>query len=284
MKVLITGGNGQLGSELKNKTKSLGWETRFIDIEDLDLTDVEKVTQYLSYFRPDYIINCAAYTAVDKAESDKENATSINAKVPELLSKLSASLNSRLIHISTDYVYSGKDFLPIKETSTPAPESIYGKTKLLGEQLVQKNSEAIILRTSWLYSIYGNNFVKSMISLGKEKDQLGVVFDQVGSPTNAEDLADATTKIILFSRENKKWPHGIYNYSNEGVASWYDFACDIMETKGLNCKINPIETKDYPLPAPRPNYSNMNKNKIKTTFNIEIPHWRSSLKKVLEVL
>ncbi len=284
MKVLVTGGNGQLGSELKDATHKLDWETRFIDIEDLDLTDTAKVSDYLNKFKPDYIINCAAYTAVDRAESDKDNAMAINAHMPGFLSKLSASLNSRLIHISTDYVYSGKDFSPIKETTPEAPDSVYGKTKLVGEQLVLQNSKSIIIRTSWLYSKYGHNFVKSMIRLGMEKDQLGVVFDQVGSPTNAEDLAEAIIKIITYSNAENIWVDGIYNYSNEGVTSWYDFACEIMELKGLYCRINPIESKDYPLPAPRPHYSVMNKNKIKNTFNIEIPYWRDTLKKVLEVL
>ncbi len=284
MRVLITGAKGQLGNEIGVLTDNYKWDFRFTDIDELDLTNVNKVKMYIADYKPDYVINCAAYTAVDKAETDNSGAETLNARVPENLSILSIKNGYKLIHISTDYVFSGKGYIPWKEDDITQPESVYGSSKLLGELLVLKNCKPIIIRTSWLYSTFGNNFVKSMIRLGKEKEKLGVVFDQVGSPTYAADLAQTVLDIISFSEKNKSWKSGIYHYSNEGVASWYDFASEIMELAGLDCKAMPIETADYPLPAPRPMYSVMNKQKIKTAFHLEIPYWKDSLKKMIRKL
>jgi dTDP-4-dehydrorhamnose reductase len=226
------------------------------------------------------IINCAAYTAVDKAETDIENADIENRKAVKKLALISKELNIKLIHISTDYVFDGKNFKPYCEEFQTNPQGIYGKTKLDGENEMRdinpKNS--IIIRTSWVYSSFRNNFVKTMLRLGKEKEFLGVIFDQVGTPTYARDLAKAILDIIP-QIKNKKVE--IYNYSNEGVLSWYDFAKEIMRMAKLNCKVNPIETFQYPTPAKRPHYSLLNKSKIKSTFNVEIPYWKDSLDECL---
>lgn len=284
MKILITGANGQLGNEIKLISENFPWNFDFTDIDELNLTNPKEVKTYLLKHKPDYVINCAAYTAVDKAESDTSGAELLNSRVPENLSILSKKLNFKLIHISTDYVFSGESFIPWKEEDPTLPESVYGATKRLGELLVIKNSQSVIIRTSWLYSKFGNNFVKSMMKLGKERESLGVVFDQIGTPTYAADLAQAVLNIIKYSEETQTWKGGIYHYSNEGVTSWYDFAVEIMGLVELQCKINPIETKEYPLPAPRPKYSVMNKKKIRSAFDITIPHWRESLKKAIEQL
>ncbi len=284
MKVLITGANGQLGSEIKPLSENYNWEFIFTDINELNLVNPDEVKSYIINHKPDYIVNCAAYTAVDKAESDTAGAELLNARVPENLSILSKKLDFKLIHISTDYVFSGKGYIPWKEVDKTNPESVYGSTKLLGELLVRKNSEAIIIRTSWLYSVYGNNFVKNMIKYGNDKGSLRVVFDQTGTPTNATDLARAILDILQYSEDKQKWKSGIYHYSNEGVTSWYDFAITIMEMAGIKCHIVPIETKDYPFSAPRPHYSVMNKEKIRNTFGLSIPHWKESLKQVIDKL
>lgn len=284
MKILVTGANGQLGSEIKALSKNYNWNFRFIDIDDLDLTNSENTKVYIAEYSPDYLINCAAYTAVDKSETDIDNATLVNALIPERLGKLARELNFKIIHISTDYVFSGKSYMPLKESDPTDPESVYGKTKLQGEKLLMKQVEAIIIRTSWLYSVYGNNFVKSIIRLGTERDKLGIVFDQIGSPTNATDLANTVLKIIEHTIKHNSWKSGVYHFSNEGVTSWYDFALTILEMVNISCKVNPIESKDYPVPAPRPHFSVMNKQKIKSNFNIEIPHWKISLKRMIEQL
>jgi dTDP-4-dehydrorhamnose reductase len=229
------------------------------------------------------IINCAAYTAVDKAESDEINADLVNRKAVKKLALVSKELSIKLIHISTDYVFDGKSYKPYLEEFQTNPQSIYGKTKLEGEkELININPpNSIIIRTSWVYSYYGNNFVKTMLKLGKEKESLGVIYDQVGTPTYAKDLARMIYEIIP-QIENSKVE--IYNYSSEGVLSWYDFAKEIMRMAKLTCKVNPIETKDYPTPAKRPHYSLLNKNKIKSTFNIEIPYWKDGLDDCLKRL
>lgn len=279
MKIIVTGANGQLGSELKQIANNIAnTEFFYTDIDTLDLSNQKDLENYIANTAPSIIINCAAYTAVDKAETDQDNAALINTKVPEHLAKLSKSLNFKLIHISTDYVFSGEQFLPTTEDTPTEPKSVYGKTKLLGEQLVQAASDAVIIRTSWLYSVFGHNFVKSMLKFGAERDQLGVVYDQVGTPTNAADLAQAIANIINNYHSTTEWKSGIYHFSNEGVCSWYDFAIAIMEQAQLNCKVNPIRTEEYPVPAPRPAFSVMNKEKIKETFNFAIPYWRDSLK------
>lgn len=282
MKILVTGANGQLGSEIKELSKShSSTEFIFTDIDELDLTDIKVAEKFIREVRPNYIVNCAAYTAVDKAESDKEFARLLNATIPGELARISKLYNSRYIHISTDYVFSGKSHLPLKEDDETLPPSVYGQTKLEGEKQVMSQTDAIIIRTSWLYSKHGNNFVKSMLKFGKEREHLGVVFDQIGSPTSAADLATAILSVIDFSEMNSCWNNGIYHYSNEGVCSWFDFAVEIMKFGKIDCHVNPIESHEYPVPAPRPAYSVMNKKKIKTTFNLNIPFWRDSLEKVI---
>jgi dTDP-4-dehydrorhamnose reductase len=281
IKVLVTGSNGQLGSEIKKISGSFPEiEFSFTDVDELDITNPWKVADYLTSFKPQYLINCAAYTAVDKAETDLSAATLINATAVGILAEQSAEIDCRIIHVSTDYVFNGKGPRPYKEDDRVDPQSVYGRTKREGEKLCQKmNANSLIIRTSWLYSAFGNNFVKTMIRLGNEKPELGVIVDQIGTPTNAADLAQAILTIIssVISVE-KPFVSGIYHYSNEGVASWYDFAKAIFELGGINCKARPIATEEYPSLVPRPPYSVLNKSKIKLTFGIQIPHWRDSLR------
>ncbi len=276
MKILITGAYGQLGNEIKLQSKDYpGWQFVFTDVDSLDITDEEAVKQYFLANNFDFVINCAAYTAVDKAESDFDTAQKVNALAPKLLAKYSKSIGAKLIHVSTDYVFAGDAHLPYQETDAVAPNGAYGKTKLEGEQNCQtENSETVIIRTAWLYSAFGNNFVKTMLRLGKEKEELGVVFDQVGSPTYAADLAAAILKVA----GSGKFVPGIYHYSNEGVASWYDFSKAIFELTGIDCKVNPVLSENFPTPAKRPAYSVLNKSKIRDTFDLDIPYWRDSLK------
>jgi dTDP-4-dehydrorhamnose reductase len=280
IKVLVTGTNGQLGSEIR-KISALFPEIEFAftDVDELDITNPWKVADYLASFKPAYLINCAAYTAVDKAETDLSAATLLNATAVGILAEQSAEIACKIIHISTDYVFSGRGPLPYKEDDRVDPQSVYGKTKLEGEKLCQKmNPDSLIIRTSWLYSTFGNNFVKTMVRLGNEKSELGVIVDQIGTPTHAADLASAILMIISSAaKDGKAFIPGIYHYSNEGVASWYDFANAIFEIGKINCKAKPIATEDYPSPVPRPPYSVFNKSKIKLIFGIQIPHWRDSL-------
>ena len=274
--ILVTGSNGQVGSEIKAISSDYSYNFFFTDRNNIDITSKDSIKEFCKTNNINVIINCAAYTAVDKAQSDEINADLINRKAVKKLALVSQELNIKLIHISTDYVFDGKNFKPYCEEFQTNPQSIYGKTKLDGENEMRdinpKNS--IIIRTSWIYSYYGNNFVKTMLRLGKEKEELGVIFDQIGTPTYAKDLAKTILDIVP-QIENSKVE--IYNYSNEGVLSWYDFAKEIMKMAKLNCKINPIETYQYPTPAKRPHFSLLNKNKIKSTFNIEIPYWKDGL-------
>ncbi|HAQ18222.1 MAG TPA: dTDP-4-dehydrorhamnose reductase [Prolixibacteraceae bacterium] len=280
IKVLVTGANGQLGSEIR-KISGLFSEIEFAftDVDELDITNPWKVADYLTSFKPAFLINCAAYTAVDKAETDISTATLLNATAVGILAEQSAEIACKIIHISTDYVFSGKGPRPYQEDDRVNPQSVYGKTKLEGETLCQElNPERLIIRTSWLYSAFGNNFVKTMIRLGNERPEVGVIADQIGSPTNAADLALAILTIISsVTNGEKPFVPGIYHYSNEGVASWYDFAKAIFEIAGINCLVKPITTEDYPSPVQRPPYSVMNKSKIKLNFGLKIPHWRDSL-------
>jgi dTDP-4-dehydrorhamnose reductase len=287
MKILVTGAYGQLGNEIKILSKKYS-EFRFVftDVDTLDITDENQVRRFFEKEKPEFVINCAAYTAVDKAESEMETAQLINATAPALLAKHSVKHNSGFIHISTDYVFNGKTFVPYSETDPVQPESIYGKTKLAGENLIRSSeSKAVIIRTSWLYSSFGNNFVKTMLRLGKERDLLKVVFDQVGTPTYAADLANAVLSIAsVYEKQPENFTTGVYHYSNEGVASWYDFAKSIFEISGLSCNVLPVLSDEFPTPAKRPHYSVLNKSKIKSTFNLEIPYWKDSLKKCIEKL
>ena len=279
-KILVTGSNGQLGSEI-HKIAGLfsELEIAFTDVAELDITDPWKVADYLTVFKPQFLVNCAAYTAVDKAEADAETATLLNATAVHILAEQSAEIGCKMIHISTDYVFDGKGPRPYRETDPVDPQSVYGKTKLEGEILCRKfNPDSLIIRTSWLYSAFGNNFVKTMVRLGNEKPELGVIADQIGSPTNAADLARAILTIISsVSSGSKSFEPGTYHYSNEGVASWYDFTKAIFDIKRINCLVNPIASEDYPSPVKRPPYSVMNKSKIKLIFGLQIPYWRDSL-------
>lgn len=270
-KILITGGTGQLGRELKNLLP----DAISTGSSDLDIIDLDAVNSFIKNNDIKTIINCAAYTAVDKAEETFDTAYKTNVIGPYNLAKMGL----KLIHISTDYVFDGNSNKPYKEEDNTNPISVYGKTKRKGEEEILKNSNnAIILRTAWLYSSYGNNFLKTMIRLGQEKEEINVVSDQIGSPTYAGDLADAIVKILPQINETNK---GIYHYTNEGVCSWYDFAITIMELSNLNCKVNPIPSFKYPTKATRPFYSVLDKTKIKETFNIEINHWSEGLKRCL---
>lgn len=272
--ILVTGSNGQLGSELKELEKNFPQNNFiFTDIAELDLTKSEIVNTFITDYNIEVCINCAAYTAVDKAEDDQELALLVNAKAVENLAKACKIANARLIHISTDYVFDGTNHMPYVETDSPSPNSYYGYSKLEGEKAVSNNIDNfVIIRTSWLYSSFGNNFVKTMIRLGKERDELGVVVDQIGTPTAAADLAFA----IMSTVESNK--SGIYHFSNQGVISWYDFAISIMDICNLDCKVKPIESKDFPAKANRPFYSVLNKAKISNDFNLDIPYWLDSLK------
>lgn len=283
LNILVTGANGQLGSELRELAGGYEYNFYFTDRETLDITNQATVTNFIEANNIDTFINCAAYTAVDKAESDEEMADAVNHLAVKNLATISQAKDIKLIHVSTDYVFNGQNFRPYVESDPTVPNGVYGKTKLEGEQALQtinpKNS--IIIRTSWVYSSYGANFVKTMLRLGKEKESLGVIFDQVGTPTYARDLAKAILEIIpKLNNENVE----IYHYSNEGVLSWYDFAKEIMKMAKLPCQINPIETFQYPTPAKRPHYSLLNKSKIKKDFGIVIPYWKDGLDDCLKRL
>ena len=281
--ILVTGSMGQLGSEIKELSSNYNYNFFFTTRDDIDITSKDSIKEFCQTNSINVIINCAAYTAVDKAQSDIENADLVNRKAVKKLSIVAKELDIKLIHISTDYVFDGKNFKPYVEEFQTNPQSVYGKTKLDGEnELLDINPlNSIIIRTSWVYSYYGNNFVKTMLRLGKEKEELGVIFDQVGTPTYAKDLAITILNIIP-QIENSKIE--IYNYSNEGVLSWYDFAKEIMKMAKLDCKIKAIETYQYPTPAKRPHYSILNKAKIKKRFNIEIPYWKDGLDDCLKRL
>jgi dTDP-4-dehydrorhamnose reductase len=285
--ILVTGANGQLGNELHE----LGalypdYTFTFISRSELDLSNTEDIWAYFIDKTFGVIINCAAYTAVDKAESEQALAKAINTTAVATLARIAKEKNSSLIHISTDYVFDGKNFKPYSETDPVNAQGIYGQTKLDGEQamLAINPANSIIIRTSWVYSSFGNNFVKTMLRLGKEREELGVIYDQVGTPTYARDLAQAILSIIQHPILNTQKATEIYHFSNEGVCSWYDFAKAIFEISAIHCNVKPIETKDYPTPAKRPHYSLLNKAKIKNTYNITIPYWKDSLQECLDVL
>lgn len=278
MKILITGSNGQLGSELRTIAEGYPlYEFLYTDVNELNITDESSVNHFFELHNPDVIINCAAYTAVDKAETDEETAYLVNAVATGNLARAASECGAFMVHISTDYVYDGNNHIPYTETERINPLSVYGKSKAAGEDAVhQANGKAIIIRTSWLYSAFGNNFVKTMIKYGRERDSLNVVFDQIGTPTDAHDLAKAILDSLPLALTADMIE--VYHYSNEGVASWYDFAIAIHQFADIDCKVNPIPSKDYPLPAERPFYSVLDKSKIKKKLAIEIPYWRDSVK------
>ncbi|MEI6728541.1 MAG: dTDP-4-dehydrorhamnose reductase [bacterium] len=296
-KILVTGKNGQLGQSIyKIHQNYPQFEFTFVDRQVLDFSKPENFGEYFKHNKFDFCINCAAYTKVDQAEAEQELALKVNAEAVGALALELAKQEADLIHISTDYVFNGHSYKPYLETDTTDPINFYGQSKLEGEKLaLAMNEKSFILRTSWVWSEFGNNFVKTMVKLGQTKETLNVVVDQIGTPTYAGDLAEAVLKLIanpiLISEvdpdqsvsellQNSR----IFNYSNEGVCSWYDFATEIMALKGLNCQVNPIPANDYPTPAQRPFYSVLSKQKIKQNFDLQIPHWRTSLIKIIELL
>ncbi len=282
--ILVIGTNGQLGSEIRElSTHYPQYTFTFADHSTLDLSNLCIFENYFEDKVFDAIINCAAYTAVDKAESDTELANTINHRAVSMMAKIAKKKDIPLIHISTDYVFDGKNHRPYIETDPTDPQGVYGRTKCDGENAILSVAphNTVIIRTSWVYSSFGNNFVKTMLRLGKERDSLGVIFDQVGTPTYAHDLAK--TILDIFPQIKNTFPE-IYHYSNEGAASWYDFAKAVFELSEVKCTVNPITTDQYPTPASRPHYSILNKSKIKSDFGISIPYWRDSLKVCLKTL
>ena len=274
-KILVTGANGQLGKELRELEKEFSqYEFLFLSREDLPIHHYELVRKTFDVFKPDYCINCAAYTAVDRAEQEVDLAFIVNSESVGILAAVSAAHATKFIHVSTDYVYGGDSVIPYKETDPTSPSSVYGASKKAGEdQAFKYNPDAVVIRTSWVYSYYGNNFVKTMMRLMKEKDEIAVVNDQRGSPTSATDLASFIMHVIGYA----SWHPGIYNFSNAGEITWFDFAVEIKNLLGSNCRVNPIPTSAYPTPAKRPGYSVMDKTKIKLVFGYVSVDWRISL-------
>ena len=290
MRILVTGCNGQLGNEMQLQAKeNPQHEYYFTDVvipegssaQKLDITNESEVESFVNGNAIDCIVNCAAFTAVDKAESDKEFCNLLNNIAPGYLAKAVGKRGGSIVQVSTDYVFDGTNYKPVTEELPTCPNSVYGRTKLAGEEGVKANCQQhLIIRTAWLYSTFGNNFVKTMIRLGKEKTELGVIFDQVGTPTYAKDLATA-----IFTAINKGIVPGIYHFSNEGVTSWYDFTKAIHRIAGITtCHVKPLHTTEYPTPAARPHYSVLDKTKIKNTYGIEIPHWEDSLQECISKL
>lgn len=282
MNILVTGCNGQLGNEIQLLEKGNGKHVFFnTDVNELDITDENAINAFVDANNIDGIINCAAYTAVDKAESNEVLCHTLNATAPGYLAAAMGKRGGWMVQVSTDYVFDGTKHTPYSETDPTCPDSVYGRTKLEGEQLVRQHCErAMIVRTAWLYSIFGNNFVKTMIRLGKEKTELGVIFDQIGTPTYARDLA-----VAIMTAVEKGIIPGIYHFSNEGVTSWYDFTKAIHRIAGISgCHVRPIHTEEYPTPARRPHYSVLDKTKIKATYNIEVPYWEESLAECISKL
>ncbi len=279
IKVLVTGANGQLGSEIKVLAPNYPhFDFIFTDIDDFPLDQTAVIISNFNAIQPEIVINCAAYTAVDKAEQDQVVADAINHLAIATLASLCSESGAKLLHISTDYVFDGTSLIAYKEEDEPNPKSVYGVTKLAGEVACLKNCpESIIIRTAWVYSEFGNNFVKTMLRLMSERESLGVVNDQVGSPTYAADLA----QVILTILDSDRWESGIYHYSNAGEISWYDFAQDIKETANKTCVINGIPASSYPTPAERPAYSLLDKSKIKAVYGIEPIDYKLSLKKMI---
>jgi len=280
--ILVMGSTGQLGSELKElATAYPQYKFVFLSRSELPIENAEAIESAFALHRPQYVINCAAYTAVDKAESEKEQALAINATAVGLLARAAKKFSARFIHLSTDYVFDGSCRQPLKEDAAVAPVNFYGETKLRGEEeALRENPESLIIRTSWVYSFYGKNFVKTMIRLMHERESIGVVNDQIGSPTYAADLARAVMQII----SSGKWVPGIYNFSNEGVISWFDFANEIKKLINSSCVVNPLSTEQFPTPAKRPKYSVLDKTKIQQTFSVQLRDWKESLKECISKL
>lgn len=275
MKILVTGANGQLGTELRTLLDiHFPGQAIYTDIEELDLTNAKAVEQFVANNEITHIVNCAAYTAVDRAEEEKMLCASINTDAVKNLAIAADAIDAKIIHISTDYVFDGTNHRPYRENDKVNPISQYGTTKRKGETLLLALApQAIIIRTAWLYSAHGNNFVKTMLRLANTQPSIKVVCDQIGTPTFARDLANAIVKVL----QSHQWVPGIYHFTNEGAASWYDFAKAIFRIAGKHVKVNPIPTEDYPTPATRPSYSILDRSRIKATYGIEIPHWEEAL-------
>jgi dTDP-4-dehydrorhamnose reductase len=282
-KILVTGANGQLGSEIRHISANFPFEFIFTGSSELDITNEEAVRDYFEKNSIDVVINCAAYTAVDRAETDAVAADKVNHLAVAYLASAAKELQIKFIHISTDYIFDGEAFQPYSEDVIPNPQGVYGRTKLAGEQALVEMMvpNSLVIRTSWVYSVYGNNFVKTMRRHGAERSELNVVADQIGTPTNARDLARSILDIVPKLKNSRT---ELYHFSNEGVCSWYDFATAVMELSALNCRVNPIPSSQYPTPVKRPFYSVLNKAKIKSEFAIEIDHWRKSLQRCLHEL
>jgi dTDP-4-dehydrorhamnose reductase len=280
--ILVTGANGQLGNEMRVVSAEQSTVNfHFTDVAELDICDQEAIERFVVEHAIDCIVNCAAYTNVNKAEEDTELCDKLNHQAPANLARVAAKYDAALIHVSTDYVFNGQHYKPYCEDDATCPNSVYGATKLAGEEaIISLCSNSIIIRTAWLYSTFGNNFVKTMLRLGVERAELGVVFDQVGTPTYARDLARAIQRIII-----QGIVPGIYHYSNEGVCSWYDFTKMIFAIGGITtCALKPLHTDEYPTPAARPHYSVLDKTKIKQTYDVEVPYWVDSLRECIEQL
>ena len=280
--ILITGSNGQLGNEMQQAAVRFpDFNYIYTDVAELDICDKGALDAFVKANNVNVIVNCAAYTAVDKAEDDVELCYKINRDAVRNIAEVATENKVKVVHVSTDYVFDGTNYLPYTEDMPVCPATVYGKSKLEGEQALLENcKESVILRTAWLYSSFGNNFVKTMMKLGTERDSLGVIFDQVGTPTYAADLADAIMQLI----SSETFVPGIYHFSDEGVCSWYDFTKTIHRMANITCDVKPIETKDYPARTPRPHFSVLNKGKIKSTYGISIPHWEVSLEKCIQLL
>jgi dTDP-4-dehydrorhamnose reductase len=280
--ILITGCRGQLGNEMQHAARRYSQlNYLYTDVEELDICDKTALDAFVKENAVNIIVNCAAYTSVDKAEDDVELCYKINSDAVRNIGEIAADNNLKVVHISTDYVFDGTNHVPYTEDQPVCPATVYGKSKLSGEKVLLENcKQAVILRTSWLYSSFGNNFVKTMIKLGTERDSLNVIFDQIGTPTYAADLADTILKLLTFNT----FIPGIFHFSDEGVCSWYDFTKSILRIAEICCIVRPIETKDYQARTPRPQYSVLNKSKIKSTYGIIIPYWEESLERCIEIL
>lgn len=286
MNILVTGANGQVGSELQFLAKQFpDFKFHLTDVAELNITDEAAINQLFTELKPDYCINCAAYTAVDKAETDKEKASLINEIAVKYLAKACKKQETTFLHISSDYVYHNRVNRPLRETDKPAPKGVYAATKLAGDIVaLAENPNTIVIRTSWVYSSFGHNFVKTMLRLGKERDKLTVVYDQIGAPTYARDIAAAMLHIIEKIEGGKINFSGIYHFAPAGVTCWYDFAKAIFELEKIDCKVTAIPTSAYPTPAKRPHYSVLNCAKIQNTFDLTIPYWKDSLEACLVLL
>lgn len=280
--ILITGSHGQLGNEMQQAAHFYpAFQYIYTDVEDLDICDKAALDAFVKANAVNVIVNCAAYTAVDKAEDDVALCYKINADAVRNIGEVATANDLKVVHVSTDYVFDGTNHIPYTEDQTVCPATVYGKSKLAGEHaLMESCPQSVIIRTAWLYSSFGNNFVKTMMKRGTEQDSLNVIFDQIGSPTYAADLADAILKVL----SHDTFVPGLYHFSDEGVCSWYDFTKTIHRIAGITCDVRPIETKDYPARTPRPHYSVLNKAKIKAIYGITIPHWEESLERCIEIL